>query len=103
MIYRSRQETNNRLERPKMNELFANKAEVNGGGGQHLAATTDMFQDFYDHLLKKHLLAGDISLRFNLTEARRSGKPLQKLWQAMEISAHDFADEVARFFSLPRV
>jgi general secretion pathway protein E len=86
-----------------MNELFANKAEVNSGGRQHLAAPTDMFQDFYDHLLKKHLMAGDISLRFNITEARRTGKPLQKLWQAMEISAHDFADEVARFFALPRV
>ena len=86
-----------------MNELFENKAEVNSGGRQHPAATTDMFQDFYDHLLKKHLLAGDISLRFNITEARRTGKPLQKLWQAMEISAHEFADEVARFFALPRV
>jgi general secretion pathway protein E len=86
-----------------MNEQFANKAEVNSGGRQHLAATTDMFQDFYDHLLKKHLQAGDISLRFNIAEARRTGKPLQKLWQAMEISAHDFADEVARFFALPRV
>ena len=86
-----------------MNELFENKAEVNGGGRQHPAATTDMFQGFYDHLLKKHLLAGDISLRFNIAEARRTGKPLQKLWQAMEISAHEFADEVARFFALPRV
>jgi general secretion pathway protein E len=62
-----------------------------------------MFQDFYDHLLKKHMLSGDISLRFNIAEARRTGKPLQKLWQTMEISAHDFADEVARFFDLPRV
>ena len=62
-----------------------------------------MFQDFYDHLLKKDMLAGDISLRFNIAEARRTGKPLQKLWQTMEISAHDFADEVARFFALPRV
>jgi general secretion pathway protein E len=86
-----------------MNELFSIKAEVNSGGRQHLAATTDMFQDFYDHLLKKHMLAADISLRFNIAEARRTGKPLQKLWQTMEISAHDFADEVARFFDLPRV
>jgi general secretion pathway protein E len=62
----------------------------------------DLVQHFYDHLIGARL-AADISSRFNLAEARRAGKPLQKLWQATEIPAHEFADETARFFGLPRI
>ncbi len=86
-----------------MNEMFSNKAADNSGGRQNPAATGDLLQGFYNHLLNEHLAVGDVSTRFNIAEARRTGKPLQKLWQAMEISAHGFADEVARFFVLPRV
>ena len=63
----------------------------------------DMLEHFYGHLLSRQFVAGDPSSVFNVTEARRSGKPLQKLWQATELSAQDFADEVARFFALPRI
>ena len=31
------------------------------------------------------------------------GRSLRKLWEASELSASDFADEVARFFDLPRL
>jgi len=60
-------------------------------------------QQFYDHLQKQHLLAGTGLDRFNIGEAQRLGKPLHKLWQQTEISATEYADEVARFFALPRV
>jgi len=62
-----------------------------------------MLQEFYDHLRQQHFLAGNGSERFNIAEARRLGKPLQKLWQLTETSASEFADEVARFFALPRI
>jgi len=60
-------------------------------------------QQFYDHLQQQHLLVGTGSERFNIGEAQRLGKPLHKLWQQTEISASEYADEVARFFALPRV
>ena len=76
---------------------------VLGIGAKNVAAKpVDVLEDFYDQLLNKQLIAGDVSLRFNVAEAHRAGKPLQKLWQLTELSANDFADEVARFFGLPR-
>jgi general secretion pathway protein E len=76
---------------------------VLGIGAKNVAAKpVDVLEDFYDQLLNRQLIAGDVSLRFNVAEAHRAGKPLQKLWQLTELSANDFADEVARFFGLPR-
>jgi general secretion pathway protein E len=68
-----------------------------------VSRTVDKLKEFYDHLRNQRLLNGPASERFNLSEAQRQGKPLQKLWQQSEISANEYADEVARFFTLPRV
>src|ERR1700689_2258319 len=65
--------------------------------------TGDMLQGFYNNLIERHLLNADVSARFNVTEALRSGKPLQKLSQLSEMSANEFADEVARYFGLIRM
>jgi general secretion pathway protein E len=63
----------------------------------------DLIQEFYDYLISGRVTIADVSPRYNLAEARRTGKPLQKLWQATQLPAHDFADEAARCFDLPRV
>ncbi len=65
--------------------------------------TVDSLQAFYSHLQQQRVLDSNGSERFNIGEARRLGKPLHKLWQLTETSASEFADEVARFFALPRV
>lgn len=51
---------------------------------------------FCDHL-------GPSAVGFDLAEAARAGRPLQRLWEATGLSAQDFADEVARYFTLPRI
>jgi general secretion pathway protein E len=63
----------------------------------------DLLQGFYDYLSKQRLLDGDGAEPFMASEAYRLGKPLQKLWQLTETSANEFADEVAKFFALPRI
>jgi len=86
-----------------MNEIFSNKAQIKAEidtGDWLQPAAGDSLQGFYNHLLKGR---GDSSARLNLAELRRSGKPLQKLWQTLEMSANEFADQVARYFALPRV
>jgi len=56
--------------------------------------------DFANHLRRTHVLveaaggAGDAA-------AVRADGALRKLWELTELSAQDFADEVARFFKLP--
>jgi len=67
------------------------------------AKAADLLRDFQSYLCNGQYCDADLSARFDLAEARRSGKPLQKLWELTELSAHDFADEVARFFGLRRV
>src|SRR4051794_38155139 len=67
------------------------------------ANPVDMLEQFYHHLSNNKATGNDIAPKFNIAEARRGGKPLQKLWQISELSAHDFADETARFFGLSRI
>ena len=73
------------------------------GHGRDMSRSGERLLEFYDHLQKQSLLIGAGSERFNITEAQRLGKPLQKLLQQTEISASEYADEVARFFALQRV
>ncbi len=63
----------------------------------------DLVEQFHHHLQARLPGSGEKILRFNSQEARRAGKPLQRLWELSELSAHDFADETARFFGLPRI
>jgi general secretion pathway protein E len=63
----------------------------------------DLLDQFYRNLANKQLITRNSGTSFNTAEARHTGKPLQKLWKLTELSAHDFAEEVARFFALPRV
>jgi general secretion pathway protein E len=56
--------------------------------------------EFADYLLGKNTLAGGNAE--SAAVASRQGA-LRKLWELTDLSASDFADEVARFYRLPRV
>jgi len=85
-----------------MTDVFANRTG-NGGDRHDPSRAGDILQGFYGHLRDRGLLNGESSARFSVAEAQRGSKPLQKLWQLTETSAHEFADEVASFFALPRI
>src|SRR5947208_435424 len=80
-----------------MSKVSLNRSPTEG------ASDLDILDEFYRHLVHKQFITGDIRAKFDAAEARRTGKPLQKLCEVAELSAHDFANEVARFFALPRV
>jgi general secretion pathway protein E len=77
--------------------------DIGVGGGKDATNPVDILEEFYINLVSKQFIVGDRFSRFTIAEARKTGRPLQKLWQMTELSAHGFADEVARFFVLPRV
>ena len=56
--------------------------------------------EFADYLRGKHSVAGGNAE--SADAASRQGA-LRKLWELTDLSASDFADEVARFYRLPRV
>ena len=71
--------------------------------GEGAASKVDILAEFFRYLVNTQLIASNSPANFDVSEARRTGKPLQKLCQLTELSAHEFADAVARFFALPRV
>jgi general secretion pathway protein E len=61
----------------------------------------DVAHEFASHLRSKNHLAGEVSLRDGTAPGNE--RTLHKLWELTELSANDFADEVAEFFKVVRV
>jgi general secretion pathway protein E len=59
--------------------------------------------DFAKHLSGKNYIASDLSLVPGRESENNSEFNLRKLWELTDLSANDFADEVARFYGLARV
>ena len=59
--------------------------------------------EFTEYLARKHSITGD--LRSSFASAGRSGieKRLRDLWELSDLSASEFADEIAHFYKLPRL
>src|SRR5262249_2602590 len=81
---------------------------------QFLHEETGMFManevltDFARYLLTKYPVPGDLSAKLGSAANGSSGNgqdepKLRELWELTELSANDFADEVARFYRLPRL
>jgi general secretion pathway protein E len=60
-------------------------------------------EEFAGYLLQKNFIAADSTSKFDFVARESSEKTLRKLWELTELGANDFADEVARFYSLPRL
>ena len=56
--------------------------------------------EFTAHLARKHAITGDLLAKFTSASGE---KKLRDLWELTELAADEFADEVARFYHLPRL
>jgi general secretion pathway protein E len=65
--------------------------------------STNMSEDFVKYLVSKNFVAGDLISKLDFQNADGSGKTLRRLWELTDLSATDFADEVARFHGIPRM
>jgi general secretion pathway protein E len=54
-------------------------------------------------LSSRHFNAANLLAKLNSTPRRNGDKTLRDLWEASDLSANDFATEVAAFYQLPRV
>jgi general secretion pathway protein E len=59
--------------------------------------------EFAKHLLGKNCVVGDLSLSLKSSDGYIQELSLRRLWELSDMSANDFADEVALFYSLPRL
>ena len=65
--------------------------------------TTNAVDEFVNYLADRHFNAPSLLSKLNSTPRRAGEKTLRDLWEASDLSANDFAEEVANFYRLPRV
>src|SRR5258707_14957813 len=63
---------------------------------------TDLAHEFANYLRDNNHLPGDSGV-LNGAAPSPANRALQKLWELTDLSANDFADEVAEFFQVPRI
>jgi len=65
--------------------------------------TANISTEFAKHLSGKNYIAADLILSASSLKSSTTEPTLRRLWELTDLSANDFADEVARFYRLPRL
>ena len=65
--------------------------------------TTNVLDEFVKYLGERHFNAADLLSKLNSVPRHNGEKTLRDLWEASDISANDFAEDVAQFYRVPRV
>src|SRR5258708_11794305 len=65
--------------------------------------TANIVDEFVNYLSARHFNAASLLSKLNSTSRQSGERTLKDLWEASDLSANDFADEVAQFYRLPRV
>ena len=65
--------------------------------------TANIVDEFVNYLSARHFNAAGLLSKLNSTSQRNGERTLKDLWEASDLSANDFADEVAQFYRLPRI
>lgn len=59
--------------------------------------------EFMGHLARKNSIKGDLLSKFASPDRPGKERKLRELWELTDLPSNEFADEVARFYKLPRV
>jgi len=65
--------------------------------------TTNVLDEFAKYLTERHINAAALLAKLNAGGRRADDKTLRDLYEASDLSANDFAEEVAAFYHLPRI
>jgi general secretion pathway protein E len=65
--------------------------------------TTNVLDEFAKYLTERHINAAALLAKLNSGGRRADDKTLRDLYEASDLSANDFAEEVAAFYRLPRI
>jgi len=67
-----------------------------------MSMTANIIDEFAEYLSGRHFNAGSLLSKLNAAPRRGGDKTLRDLWEVSDLSANDFATEVATFYALPR-
>src|SRR5260370_10813574 len=59
--------------------------------------------EFQQYLAGKYRITSELGSKLGVTAAAHGEKTFRKLWESTDLSANDFADEVARFYGRSRI
>ena len=62
---------------------------------------TNIADEFVKYLNDRHFNAGNLLAKLDSSGRRNGERTLRDLWEVSDLSANDFADEVAGFFRMP--
>src|ERR1043165_8441157 len=65
--------------------------------------TTNVVDEFANYLTERHINAAALLAKLNSGGRPADDKTLRDLYEASDLSANDFAEEVAAFYRLPRI
>ena len=65
--------------------------------------SVNMPENFAKYLVGKNYIAGDLISKLSLPHSQNAAQPLRRMWELTDLSANDFADEVAGFYGIPRM
>src|SRR6476661_4738925 len=65
--------------------------------------TTSVLDEFANYLTDRHINAAALLAKLNAGGRPAGDKTLRDLYEASDLSANDFAEEVAAFYRLPRI
>jgi general secretion pathway protein E len=68
-----------------------------------MSMTTNIVDEFAKYLTERHINAATLLAKLNAGGRRADDKTLRDLYEASDLSANDFAEEVAAFYRLPRI
>jgi len=68
-----------------------------------MSMTTNVLDEFAKYLTERHINSAALLAKLNSGSRRGDDKTLRDLYEASDLSANDFAEEVAAFYRLPRV
>jgi general secretion pathway protein E len=65
--------------------------------------SANIYGEFARYLSSKNYIIGELSSKLDFSGTPGTDKTLRKLWEMTDLSANDFAEEVARFYGLPHL
>src|SRR5947207_11113182 len=68
-----------------------------------MSMTTNVLDEFAQYLTERHINAAALLAKLNSGGRRADDNTLRDLYEASDLSANDFAEEVAAFYRLPRI
>jgi general secretion pathway protein E len=68
-----------------------------------MSMSANIIDEFVEYLTHRHFNAESLLAKLNSTPRRNGEKTLRDLWEASDLSANDFAEEVAAFYRLSRI